>query len=397
MDSFFPAAAGCCLLSLAFVITALPWLALIEPDGFRLAVKKPLNWIYALVAVLAVAALLALFVGVVLDPARLLNWGRLAGALIHLQLIVAFFTLLFPCILLIWPHGGAVALAAFLEGVRQPMFWMITLIAAGLMYVSIVIPYFTFGEDGKMVKELGFDTIMIVSVIFSVLAASMSISEEIEGRTAITVMSKPVSRRQFLMGKFLGILLAAVLMTLLLGWAFNGVLYFKPLFDNEPPPDPSWIAEVQARFGPMFGHPTVSFLSGARLWFDMAAEAAPGLIFGLCKTMVLLSIAVALATRLPLIVNLIACLVIFFFGHLTHTLVQISENKFRLVNFIAKTFETILPGLNNFDLSALIAKDTPTNVVDLWWYVGSVFLYAFMYSAIALVFGLILFEDRDLA
>ncbi len=397
MDSFFSSAAGCCLLSFVVLGTAIPWIALIEPEGFRRSIKKPLTWIYAVIAVLVVGALLALFVGVVLDANRLLNWGRLVGAFVHLQLIVAFFAGLFPLLLLVWPHGGAVALAAFLEGIRQPMFWMITLIAAGLMYVSIVIPYFTFGEDAKMVKELGFDTIMIVSVIFSVLAASMSISEEIEGRTAITVMSKPVSRRQFLLGKFLGILLAAVLMTLLLAWVFNSVLYFKPLFDNEPPPDPNWVAEVQNQFGAKFGHPTVSFLSGALLWYEMVIQALPGLIFGLCKTMVLLSIAVALSTRLPLIVNLISCLVIFFFGHLTHTLVQISENRFRLVNFIAKTFETILPGLNNFDLSALIAKDTPTDLWELWYYVGFVFLYACVYSTIALVFGLILFEDRDLA
>ena len=397
MDSFFSSAAGCCILSLIVVVTALPWLALLEPEGFLLALKKPLNWVYGLVAILVLGAVFALFVGVVLDSSRLLNWGRIVGALIHLQLIAAFFVTLFPIILLLWPHGGAVALAAFLEGVRQPMFWMITLVAAGLMYVSIVIPYFTFGEDGKMVRELGFDTIMIVCVIFSVLAASMSISEEIEGRTAITVMSKPVSRRQFLVGKFMGILLAAVLMTMLLGWAFNGVLYFKPLFDNDPLPDPNWVALLQARFGGTVGAPTVSFLSGALLWLQNIIETAPGLIFGLCKTMVLLSIAVALSTRLPLIVNLISCLVIFFLGHLTHTLAQVSENKYKLVNFVAKTFETILPGLDKFDLSALIAKDTPTEVSHLWIYVGSVFLYAFVYSTIALVFGLILFEDRDLA
>jgi ABC-type transport system involved in multi-copper enzyme maturation permease subunit len=397
MDSFFSSAAGCTILGLIVVVTALPWLALIEPEGFKLAAKKPLNWAYGIIAILVLGAVFAMFAGVVLDAGRLMDWGRIVGALIHLQMIVGFFAVLFPIILLIWPHGGAVALAAFLEGIRQPMFWMMTLVAAALMYVSIVIPYFTFGEDAKMVKELGFDTIMIVSVIFSVLAASMSISEEIEGRTAITVMSKPVSRRQFLLGKFLGILLAAVLMTMLLGWVFNGVLYFKPLFDKEPPPDPFWIGLLQARFGATVGAPTVNFLSGSLLWLQMIVETLPGLIFGLCKTMVLLSIAVALSTRLPLIVNLISCLVIFFLGHLTHSLVQVSENKYKLVNFVAKTFETILPGLNNFDLSALIAKDTPTDMSHLWIYVGSVFFYAFVYSTIALVFGLILFEDRDLA
>src|SRR5713101_5530166 len=96
MESFFSTAAGCSILSLAIVVTALPWFALVEPDGFRQAIKKPLNWIYGLVAVLVVAAVLALFVGVVLDSGRLLNWGRLVGALVHLQLIVTFFAVLFP-------------------------------------------------------------------------------------------------------------------------------------------------------------------------------------------------------------------------------------------------------------------------------------------------------------
>ena len=54
------------------------------------------------------------------------------------------------------------------------------------------------------------------------LAASMLISEEIEGRTAITLMSKPVSRRQFLLGKFVGLLLAALAMTGILSWFFDG-------------------------------------------------------------------------------------------------------------------------------------------------------------------------------
>src|SRR4029077_2514496 len=106
MDSFFSSAAGCCILSLALLVTAIPWFALVEPAGFRRGIKKPLNWIYGLVAVLALGALLALFVGVVLDPARLMNWGRVVGALIQLQATVAFFVVLFPIILLVWPHGG---------------------------------------------------------------------------------------------------------------------------------------------------------------------------------------------------------------------------------------------------------------------------------------------------
>src|SRR5437764_791425 len=82
------------------------------------------------------------------------------------------------------------------------------------------------------------------------VAASMSISEEIGGRTAVTVMSKPVSRRHFLLGKFAGILLAAMLMTGLLAWIFEGMMWFKLWFDNETVTDPIWLESARAWLGP---------------------------------------------------------------------------------------------------------------------------------------------------
>ena len=65
----------------------------------------------------------------------------------------------FAVLLLTWPKGAAVAVAAFREGVRQPMFWLLTFAAALLMFVSTLVPYFTMatGEELKMVKELGYD------------------------------------------------------------------------------------------------------------------------------------------------------------------------------------------------------------------------------------------------
>jgi ABC-type transport system involved in multi-copper enzyme maturation permease subunit len=100
------------------------------------------------------------------------------------------------------------------------------------MAAWVVVPYFTFGEDHLVVKQLGYDTIMLAAVLFGTLAASLSISEEIEGRTAITVMSKPISRRQFMLGKFAGITLAGLFMFGLLGVYFEGVLMVKHWWDN---------------------------------------------------------------------------------------------------------------------------------------------------------------------
>ena len=75
----------------------------------------------------------------------------------------------------------------------------------------IYIPYNTFGEDVKMYKDSSLMTIMVLAILVAVWTASVSVADEIEGRTALTLLSKPISRRQFVLGKFLGIVWADVL------------------------------------------------------------------------------------------------------------------------------------------------------------------------------------------
>jgi hypothetical protein len=383
-------------LCLVQLLAALPWLAAVDPKGFRLAVRRPSTWLGAVGGLVGVGLVLALFIGVVQDPGRLLLWGRVYGAILQVQLTLDFFALLFPLLLLFWPQGGAVALAAFREGVRQPLFWVIMVGAVLLMIVAPFIPYFTFGEDVKMVRELGFDTIMLAAVVFSVVAASMSISEEIEGRTAVTVMSKPVSRRHFLLGKFAGIFLAAVLMTGLLAWFFGGMMWFKLWFDNEPVPDPAWLEPGRAALG-SWASTAANFILGAGVWLEQGFVVLRGSLFGLCQVMVLLAIAVALATRLPMVVNLVTCLLVFFLGHLTHVLVAVSSGRNTLVSFIARFFDNVLPGLEYFDYGPVVVRDVALDPRGFSIYLASIVAYAVLYSIIALLFGLILFEDRDLA
>src|ERR1700730_1351734 len=195
MNPFLLFIASGLVWSLVVLITALPWVVALDPRGFRTALRRPATWGIALAVWLGLAFVLAIFVRLVGDPLKLAVWGKAFGGLIELQLIIDLFVVIFPLLTLVWPQGAAVALAAFREGVRQPMFWLIIGFAGGLMMFSPFLPYFTFGEDFKMVHELGYDITMLAGALFAVLPASLSISEEIEGRTAITVMSKPVSRR----------------------------------------------------------------------------------------------------------------------------------------------------------------------------------------------------------
>src|SRR5262249_54085554 len=247
----------------------------------------------------------------------------------------------------------------------RPLFWLLSGLAFAALTVAPFWPYFTFGEDHIMVKELGLDTVMLFAALFGILAASLSISEEIEGRTAVTLMSKPVSRRQFLLGKFLGILLASLVMTGILSWLLHWVLFTRPVFDPlenahdllqaQIAPNLTRMVQEWIRAANMFYRAeTLAFVNGFALQAADVLAALPGLIIGACQVMVLVAIAAALATRLPMLVNLPTCLLLFFLGNLSPVLVQVSQ-KLReqqgggttmdLINFMARLFDTVLPAL----------------------------------------------------
>lgn len=400
MTNFLPLTLVGIVLVLVQALAALVWFSVLDPRLLRSQFRQPTFWAWAVGVVVGLGAVGGLLMGASSADSGLVFWGRLYVAVLHLQLIADLLVGLFWVMLFFWPKAGGVALAAFREGLRQPMFWLLFIAVAFVMLIVPLLPYFTLGEDFKMVEELEFDLTMLASVIFGVIMASSSISEEIEGRTAVTLMSKPVSRRQFLLGKFAGILLASLVMAMLLGWWLVWMLYFKATYDpgvtNEKTPDPAWVVKAVAEYG---GSTTENkdIVRGVGLWTHDAGRASPKLVIVFCQVMVLLAIAVALATRLPMVVNVPICALFYFLGHLTPILTAVSANRNALVSFMAQVFDTVLPGLEHFSLGPAIVRDTPLPMAEFSLYTLSVSLYAVLYTGIALLFGLILFEDRDLA
>ena len=400
--------AGGLILAAVQFLAAVPWLWAIDPKGYERATRKPSSLLAVLGGFLAAALLVAVVLAYQSESSNLERFGRYVyGSVLHLQLLIDLFLLMPHVLVLVWPKGGAVALAAYREGWRQPMFWLITLFAAVATWLAVVIPYFTFGDDYKMMKQIGFDIAMVAAVLFGVLAASMSISEEIEGRTAVTLMSKPVNRRQFLIGKFLGILMACLAMTLVLGWNLNFTLRVMPEFDriNEA------IDPMPLQAGGWFG-PTVEksvpsapgrvIARGVAGWFADTTAHSLGLFLGFGQVMILVAVASALATRLPFVINLVLCLVVYMLGHLAPAIVKVTESGgggagMGLVGFMGRLFDVLLPALEFFVMGPAIIRETPLDLWQFGWYVLTVFGYAVLYTAIALLVGLLLFEDRDLA
>jgi hypothetical protein len=414
---------GGVVLATVQFIAALPWLWAIDPKGFRDAAKSPTSVGYAVLGLIGAGVGVAAFLAYKGESTALVWYGRyLYGAVLHLQLIIDLFLLMPHALVLVAPKTGAVAQAAFRESCRQPMFWLITLGANKLIWLSVAVPYFTFGDDYKMMKQIGFDVVMLSAVLFGVLAASMSISEEIEGRTAVTLMSKPVNRRQFLIGKFLGITMACLIMSLLLSWTLTDALRamreFDPINNAADPADPLGEAsdklvdpmtfEAQKTVVPPFQKIVPAgagrmVARGAGLWFSDALAHTFGVALGFGQVMILVAVASALATRVAFVVNIVICLLIFFLGHLAPVVVQVTQQAqgggvgVDLVGFLGKLFDVLLPSLESFNMGRAIIRESPLPLWQFGGYVLTVLGYSLIYTTIALLVGLLLFEDRDLA
>ena len=117
------------------------------------------------------------------------------------------------------------------EAMSQPLFYVLLAIGVFGLILFPFMPYNTLGEDIKMVKDEGLTLIMVLSIMLALWTASVSIAEEIEGRTALTLLSKPVGRREFILGKFLGILVPVAIMFLVLGAIFLASVSYKVVYD----------------------------------------------------------------------------------------------------------------------------------------------------------------------
>ena len=270
------------------------------------------------------------------------------------------------------PKVSAIARTTTKEAISQPLFYVILIIGVMALLIFPFLPYNTFGEDVKMVKSEGLTLIKILAVILAVWTASVSIAEEIEGRTALTVLSKPVGRRQLILGKFVGIIVPVALVFILLGAFFLATVSYKISYDARESSKPT---------------PTVEEC------LNEVVQVTPGLALGFMEAVMLASVSVAISTRLPMMPNMIICFSIYVLGHLVPLLVNSAVGNNDFVRFAGDFSAAILPVLDHFNMETAIS----TGQVIFAEYLGWAALYSLIYCVVALLLALLLFEDRDLA
>lgn len=282
-------------------------------------------------------------------------------------------------------RSGTIARATIKEAVRQPVFILLTLIGSLIIVANYWVPFFTLGQDTRVFIDCGLQTILIAALLLAVWTASTSVADEIEGKTAMTLLSKPINRRQFVLGKYLGILQGALLLVAILGLILMVTTYFKFGYDQKESGQ-----EVAAYLNWDGWKPLL-----VPIRFEAAVQILPALVLIVFEVSAMAAVSVAISTRAPMLVNMVTCFAIFVIGHLTPVLVQSSfeGDAIVFVRFVAQLLALVLPTLDHFNMSTAVS----TGAVIPGDYLVQAGLYCLAYCTAAVLLAFILFEDRDLA
>ena len=270
------------------------------------------------------------------------------------------------------PKVGAVAWVTAKEVVLQPLFVILALVGIFALFIFLLIPYNTLGEDIKLVITQGLTVVKLFSAFLAVWAASSTIADELDGKTALMALAKPLSRTKFIIGKYAGVMIAVTLLFLIMGTFFVNTVSYKVVYDaREASKDvPTAMACAEAVY-----------------------RILPGMVLAYLETVILAAIAIAISTRLPLLPNLTLVLMIYLLGNIAPVIVQASEDQNPIVVFVANIVSVILPCLDHFNMESAVAQEATVP----WLYVAVALAYAALYCGAMLIVSLLLFEERDLA
>jgi hypothetical protein len=110
---------------------------------------------------------------------------------------------------------------------RQRVFYFGLIFAALLIASSVFVSRFSFQQEFQILKDVSLGAMSIVTSLLAVVATARLIPQDVEDRTVYTILSKPVPRFEYLLGKLFGILALLALCLLLMNALFFAILYLR--------------------------------------------------------------------------------------------------------------------------------------------------------------------------
>ncbi|MDA0293920.1 MAG: ABC transporter permease subunit [Verrucomicrobia bacterium] len=121
----------------------------------------------------------------------------------------------------------AITAVTWTELVRLKVFYFLIIFALLVIGNSFFLARFSFEEEFQMLKDIALGAMSVFSSLLAILATATLLPKDIEDRTIYTVLAKPVSRTEYLLGKLSGVFLLLALAVLLMGAVFAAVLLLR--------------------------------------------------------------------------------------------------------------------------------------------------------------------------
>ncbi|MDO9119651.1 MAG: ABC transporter permease [Nitrospira sp.] len=247
----------------------------------------------------------------------------------------------------------SIALNTFRENLRDKLLYNLLVFALLMIGSSLLLMRLTLGEFHRLLLDVGLGSINIFGVLIAIFVGIGLVNKEIEKKTIYTIVSKPVARYQFLVGKYLGLTLTLFVNTLIMA---GGLLLV---------------------------------LSAQGVPIESVLFKALGLIF--MEFMVITAVALLCSTFTSATLSAIFTLATYVIGHLTADLKTFGEKMDEGMRAVVTGLYYVLPNLERFNLKGNVIHHIEVSGTDLMLIV----VYGLTYVAFLLMSASIIFQRRD--
>jgi ABC-type transport system involved in multi-copper enzyme maturation permease subunit len=240
------------------------------------------------------------------------------------------------------------------EAIRNKLLYTLLFFAVTLIGTGLVISSISYVERSKILQDVGLASIRLFSVGIAIFVGVGLIHGEVYRRTIYTILSKPVSRSEFLVGKYVGLVMTIWLQIAIMTVAFV-------------------LVSVWAGAPLDWGHASALVL----IAMELAIVVAVATLFSAFTT--------------PMLASLFT-LGIYMMGHLTRDLLQIGQQaETQSARLLAKVLFQVLPDLEAFNLSVQAVHQLPISPDEVW----KPILYGAGYAGLMIFAGTKLINRRD--
>ena len=249
----------------------------------------------------------------------------------------------------------AIAANGFREVIRDRILYVIGFFAILMALALRLLPEISVGADGKIFLDLGLAATSLLGVIVAIFVGTGLINKEIEKRTVLVLIPKPISRTEFIVGKHLG--LSAVLAVMISAMT---IIYLLMLL---------W-AKIPFSL-------TSILISQAFLLLELAVLTAVAILFGVFTSSILATLF---------------SFGIYFMGHISRDLLKLGAiTKNANIETLTRSLYLVLPNLERFNLK----NDAVYGLLPSTTELLSSALYGFLYIVLLLTCANLIFARRQ--